>query len=106
MTDNVWRAFFDGHAPQDMNEMSAGDGGREAEVLVGILEPSPGAAAHDIGCGAGRHAVEPAKRGLQVTGPDTSSGMPAEAQAAADAADAEVELDEKEITVVMRRSPA
>jgi 2-polyprenyl-3-methyl-5-hydroxy-6-metoxy-1,4-benzoquinol methylase len=45
----------------------------------------------DVGCGAGRHAVELARRGYRVTGVDLSRGMLAEAQKAAEAAGVSVE---------------
>lgn len=47
----------------------------EVEFLLEVLDLSPGARILDIGCGAGRHSVELAKRGYDVTGADISSGM-------------------------------
>ena len=38
---------------------------------------------HDLGCGSGRHAVELARRGYQVTGVDFSNGMLTQARKAA-----------------------
>ncbi|MCB0125992.1 MAG: class I SAM-dependent methyltransferase [Caldilineaceae bacterium] len=44
------------------------------------LDIASGGRILDVGCGTGRHAVELARRGYQVTGLDFSAGMLAEAQ--------------------------
>lgn len=51
-----------------------------------------GAAILDVGCGTGRHSIELAKRGFNVTGIDLSSEMLACAASAAKAAGVKVEL--------------
>ena len=43
---------------------------READFLLGALEMSRGARVLDVPCGLGRHAIELASLGLQVTGVD------------------------------------
>ena len=45
---------------------------REAQFIVDSLDLPPGASVLDLGCGNGRHAVDLAPRGLQVTGLDSS----------------------------------
>jgi SAM-dependent methyltransferase len=98
MTDDVWREFFDSYAPQYMDEVFTGESVREAAFLVDVLGLPAGAAVLDIGCGTGRHAVELARHGFTVTGLDISTGMLAEARAAAASAGVEVELVEADAT--------
>lgn len=45
---------------------------QEVEFLLGLLRLQRGARVLDVGCGAGRHAVELARAGLAVTGVDVS----------------------------------
>lgn len=45
---------------------------QEVDFLVGELELEPGMRVLDVGCGPGRHALELAARGMQVTGVDVS----------------------------------
>ena len=44
----------------------------EADFLERVLRPGPGAALLDVACGGGRHAVELAGRGYELTGVDYS----------------------------------
>lgn len=46
---------------------------QEVEFLLDLLQLEPGARVLDVGCGPGRHAVEFAKAGLNVTGIDISA---------------------------------
>ncbi len=98
MTGDVWREFFDSYAPQYMNEVFTADSVREAAFLVELLALTPGASVLDIGCGAGRHAVELARCGLAVTGMDISSGMLREARRAAGEAGVRLDLVEADAT--------
>ena len=54
--------------------------------MVEELKLEAGARLLDMGCGTGRHAVELARRGYQVTGVDISAGMLAQARANAEKA--------------------
>ncbi len=45
---------------------------QEVDFLVGMLELTPGLRVLDAGCGPGRHALELARRGMDVVGIDTS----------------------------------
>ena len=52
--------------------MSADQTLREVEFVETSLGVAPGGQILDVGCGYGRHAIEPAQRGLEVTGLDLS----------------------------------
>jgi len=75
---NHWQAFFDRHAPQYMDEVFVQGTQAEVDFLVEHLQLSPDQRILDMGCGTGRHALELARRGYQVTGVDLSDGMLAE----------------------------
>lgn len=86
MDTHNWQTFFDHHAPRYMDEPFVKATLAEVDFLIEHLRLTPGARVLDMGCGTGRHAVELARRGYQMTGVDISSGMLAQAQAAAAAA--------------------
>jgi SAM-dependent methyltransferase len=56
---------------------------REAEHILTLVHPPPGAAVLDLCCGPGRHSLEFARRGFQVTGVDRTARYLATARAAA-----------------------
>lgn len=89
---NEWEEFFDGHAPVYMDNSFTEDTVEEVDFVLEELRLPAGSHILDVGCGAGRHAVELARRGYQVTGVDISAGMLAEAERATREADVEVEL--------------
>ena len=89
---NEWEEFFDGHAPVYMDNSFTENTVEEVEFVLEELRLPAGSHILDVGCGAGRHAVELARRGYQVTGVDISAGMLAEAERAAREAGVEVEL--------------
>ena len=45
----------------------------EVDFVLEELSLPPGSRILDVGCGTGRHAVELARRGYQITGVDISS---------------------------------
>jgi cyclopropane fatty-acyl-phospholipid synthase-like methyltransferase len=92
MAGNEWEEFFDGHAPVYMDNSFTKNTVEEVEFVLEELRLPPGSRILDVGCGTGRHAVELARRGYQLTGVDISSGMLAEAAKAAREAGVEVEL--------------
>jgi histidinol-phosphate/aromatic aminotransferase/cobyric acid decarboxylase-like protein/SAM-dependent methyltransferase len=61
------------------------------ERVLGMF--SPGCRVTDLGCGTGRHAIELARRGFQVTGFDVSGWALRQAKAAADSAGVHVTWD-------------
>jgi cyclopropane fatty-acyl-phospholipid synthase-like methyltransferase len=65
---------------------------REIEGIREMLPLEPGAAVLDLACGWGRHSVELAREGFQVTGLDFSRTLLARAGKRAQAAGVEVEL--------------
>ena len=89
---NEWEEFFNGHAPVYMDNSFTKNTVQEVDFLIQELNLPPGSHVLDIGCGTGRHAIELAKRGYQVTGVDISSGMLAEAEKAAKEAGTRVTL--------------
>jgi len=91
-TRNEWEEFFDGHAPVYMDNSFTKSTVEEVEFVLEELGLPPGSRILDVGCGAGRHTVELARRGYQVTGVDISAGMLAEAEKAAREAGVEVKL--------------
>ncbi|MCE1246117.1 MAG: class I SAM-dependent methyltransferase [Firmicutes bacterium] len=92
MSHNEWQEFFDNHAPDYMNNIFTKNTDEEAAFIRSLLQPEPGAAILDVGCGTGRHSVALAKMGYKMTGLDISEGMLKEAERAAEAEGVEVEF--------------
>ena len=88
---NKWEEFFDGHAPIYMENCFTKNTLKEVDFVVEELKIGPGSSILDIGCGTGRHDIELAKRGYQVTGVDISLGMLTEAKKAAQEAKVKIE---------------
>jgi cyclopropane fatty-acyl-phospholipid synthase-like methyltransferase len=63
----------------------------EAAAVLELLELEPGARVLDLACGWGRHSVELARAGLEVTGLDLSETLLARAAKRAEAAGVSVE---------------
>jgi cyclopropane fatty-acyl-phospholipid synthase-like methyltransferase len=87
---NKWEEFFNAIAPTYMSNVFTQNTIQEVDFILQELRLPPGSHILDIGCGTGRHAIELAKRGYQVTGVDISSGMLAEAEKAAREADVKI----------------
>jgi ubiquinone/menaquinone biosynthesis C-methylase UbiE len=90
--NNEWQKFFDGHAPHYMENAFTKNTIAEVDFIIGEMALSRGETILDVGCGAGRHAVELARRGFEVTGLDLSSAMLAQAREAAEDAKVDIEL--------------
>jgi 2-polyprenyl-3-methyl-5-hydroxy-6-metoxy-1,4-benzoquinol methylase len=91
MTRNGWQEFFDATAHEYMDEEYAEPWKEEVDFYLETLNLPSGSRILDLGCGPGRHSIELARRGYQVTGVDFSSGMLAQAREAAQNAKVEVE---------------
>ncbi len=85
-----WKSFFDIYAPYYMDEPFTLNTCREVDFIIEIMALEPGASVLDVGCGVGRHSVELANRGYQVTGVDISEGMLHEAARRAEQARVDV----------------
>lgn len=64
----------------------------EVARLLSLVEIRPPGAVLDLGCGIGRHSLELARRGFEVTGVDRTEEFLAEARRAARADEVEIEL--------------
>jgi SAM-dependent methyltransferase len=82
-TSSEWARFFEAHAPVYMNNVFTRNTLPEVDFLLEHLRLCPGMRLLDVGCGTGRHSVELARRGLEVTGIDLSAAMLAQAHKAA-----------------------
>jgi len=75
-----WEQFFDEHAPHYMRNPFTENTKAEVDFILEELDLPSGSLILDMGCGTGRHSIELAKRGYQVTGVDISSRMLMEAE--------------------------
>jgi len=88
---NQWEAFYDRHAPYYDRGAFTHHTATEVDFLLEVTGLAPGARVVDVGCGTGRHSIELAARGFNVTGVDLSSGMLREARRKAAAANVHVD---------------
>lgn len=72
---HIWQQFFDQHAPEYLDNVFTKNTVVELEFLLELFQLPQGSSILDIGCGVGRHSIELAKRGYQMTGVDISAGM-------------------------------
>ena len=95
---STWQRFFDAHAPHYDENPFTQHTAKEVDFLLGLYPVLPGSRILDVGCGTGRHAVELARRGYQVTGIDISAGMLEVARRKAEAAGVEVGFRQADAT--------
>jgi 2-polyprenyl-3-methyl-5-hydroxy-6-metoxy-1,4-benzoquinol methylase len=100
-----WQKFFDGHAPQYHTNVFTRATLAEVDFLVAEIQLSAGCSILDMGCGTGRHSIELAKRGYNVTGVDLSSGMLAQAREAAAQAGVRVNWIQADATQFAAETP-
>ncbi len=75
--------FWAGTGPYIFRDLIRGKSGWEVEKLVSMLGLRAGAKILDMPCGVGRHSIELARRGFQVTGVDRTRPYLAECREAA-----------------------
>jgi cyclopropane fatty-acyl-phospholipid synthase-like methyltransferase len=75
-----------------MDEVFTKDTNNEVNFLVEEFQLQEGSSIIDIGCGTGRHSIELAKRGFNVTGIDISKGMLKQAEKTAKKENVEVKF--------------
>ena len=81
MNDKWYETFFHGVALDLWRAFTTPEMTRsEADFLAETLQLQPGARVLDVPCGNGRHAIELASRGYQLTGVDLSEEFLAEAR--------------------------
>ncbi|HLK13406.1 MAG TPA: class I SAM-dependent methyltransferase [Fimbriimonadaceae bacterium] len=100
-----WKAFFESHAPHYNHNPFTKHTKAEVDFLLGLIPLPQYARILDIGCGTGRHAIEFALRGFDVTGLDFSPAMLAEARREAELAGVEVEFFEADATTFVAQPP-
>ena len=91
--DGCWEAV----APFFFNRATSEAAVDEVEALVRLLDLSPGARILDVGCGAGRHALELARRGFHVTGVDRTKSYLEKARESASSLDLDAEFVEADM---------
>jgi SAM-dependent methyltransferase len=74
----------------------------EVEAMLALLGLSPGARVLDLCCGVGRHSLELARRGFQVTGVDRTEVYLAEARGRASKEGLEVEFVREDMRTFVR----
>jgi cyclopropane fatty-acyl-phospholipid synthase-like methyltransferase len=94
----AWQEFFDGHAPNYLQNCFTKNTVAEVDFLIEALGLNAGASVLDVGCGTGRHAIELARRGYRVTGVEISAGMLEQAKKEAQAVGVEVQWRQDDAT--------
>ena len=74
--DDWWRDFFHGLGSEFIMLARTPDQTRhEVDLIMNLVGLHPGDRVLDVPCGAGRHSLELARRGIQVTGLDLSEPL-------------------------------
>ncbi|MEA2554056.1 MAG: hypothetical protein QOJ65_2232 [Fimbriimonadaceae bacterium] len=75
MPPTDWQRFFDAHAERYEENVFTKNTKAEVDFFLSLFPLAKGSRILDVGCGTGRHSIELATRGYQMTGLDISSGM-------------------------------
>jgi len=86
IAETDWKEFFNQQAPTYLENGFTKWTVSEVTFLEDVMSLKAGMSILDIGCGVGRHSIELARRGFEVTGIDLSPGMLAQARAGAEEA--------------------
>jgi 2-polyprenyl-3-methyl-5-hydroxy-6-metoxy-1,4-benzoquinol methylase len=103
-TRTEWQKFFDGHAPYYDQHGYTKNTVAEIDFFLSLFPIAPGSRILDVGCGTGRHSIELAKRGFDVTGVDISAGMLREAHRKGKEAGVDVQWVREDATELMLES--
>ena len=95
---NNWEIFYDRHAKEYYKEPWVGSTVQEVDFIEKELSLQTGISIIDIGCGTGRHSIELAKRGYNITGIDISDKMLDEAREKAESLGLKAEFIHKDAT--------
>ena len=98
MGKSKWETFFNGHAPDYLDNVFTKNTDFEVKFIIDELGLTPGARVLDVGCGTGRHTIPLAKYGITMTGLDLSEGMLAQARVYAEEEEVKVELIQADAT--------
>ena len=100
-----WKEFFGTHAPHYNRNPFTQHTKAEVDFILSLFKLPQNARILDIGCGTGRHSIEFAKRGYEVTGFDFTPEMLAEARNGSAHANVEVEWIEADATTFVASPP-
>ena len=67
-------SFWETWGPLIFTPQRIADAIEEVTKIIKLLNIQPGSSVLDLGCGIGRHSLELARRGYQVTGVDRTRG--------------------------------
>ncbi|MFC2116215.1 class I SAM-dependent methyltransferase [Bacteroidota bacterium] len=92
MKKTNWQEFFDGHAPDYMQNEFTRNTEFEIAFIIRELGLIKGDRVLDVGCGTGRHSIPLALHGMNMCGMDLSEGMLEQARRYASRKHAKLEL--------------
>jgi SAM-dependent methyltransferase len=95
-------AFWEMARPVLFTEQRWQDAPAQVEAMLALLKLSPGARVLDLCCGPGRHALELARRGFQVTGVDRAAAYLERARKQAQQQGLDVEFVEDDMRAFCR----